>query len=282
MDTLELLVRTHFTLVAAEKGTMLKDVIGYGSGFMMSYKGYKFFVTAAHVNEPTWSTRSEEVEIKNNDIAIATHLSCEQNGVKQTVYVPIGDFLYVNEFKVDPSNFDFPAAVEEAERNPVPVDVAVALVKERPGIFTYSDDISKEVENADWEEKSKIIFPYEAVVDPDKDDHYFVFGRIKFEPRNDEEGHTFIYSEPRFHVDMEYISNLSDHVLCFKATEDIDYDEWAGISGAPILNPEGYIVGIASSVFEGTPYMFGLDINIVRPFFDILIQEETGNSVSGG
>lgn len=277
MGTLELLVRTHFTLVAAVKGTMLKDVVGYGSGFMMSYRGYKFLVTAAHVNEPSWSTHSEEVEIRDNDIAIATHLSCEQNGVKQTIYVPIGDFIYIKEFKVDSSNFDFPAAIEEAERNPVPVDVAVALVKERPGVFTYNDDVSKEVENADWEEKPKIIIPYDAIVEPDRDDHYFVFGRIKFENRTDAEGNTFVYSEPCFHVDMEYVSTLSDHILCFKATEDIVYDEWAGISGAPILNPDGDIVGIASSVLEGTQYMFGLDIGMLRPLFDVLIQGEIEN-----
>ena len=83
MGTIELLVRTHFTVVAVEPGSQLRNVIGYGSGFMMSYKGYRFFVTAAHVTEPTWSTKAKEIDIRGNDVAIVTHIAQEYKGVKE-------------------------------------------------------------------------------------------------------------------------------------------------------------------------------------------------------
>lgn len=272
MGTIELLVRTHFTLVAATSGTQLKDVVGYGSGFMMSYKGYRFFVTAAHVIEPTWSTQSKkEIDIRGNDAAIVTHIAQEYNGVKQTVYVPLGGFVYINKIQVDPNNPDLLKMIQNAEQNPTPVDVAIAMVEERPGVYSFSGGEEPGKEGEDWEAKPKVIIPYEAVVEPDCDDHYFVYGRVKFDNRKDEAGHPYVYSEPRCHPDMEYLSTIQDNFHVFKATKDIDYDEWAGISGSPVLNPHGEIVGIASSVLPGTPHMFALDIKTARPFFDVLI-----------
>lgn len=273
MGTIELLVRTHFTVVAAEPGTQLRDVIGYGSGFMMSYKGYRFFVTAAHVTEPTWSTKAKEIDIRGNDVAIVTHIAQEYNGVKQTVYVPLGGFVYINEIQIDPNNPDLLKVIQEAEEKPTPVDVAIAIVEERPGVFSFSGGDEQEEEGMDWEAKSKVIIPFEAVVEPDPDDHYFVYGRVKFDNRTDEEGHLYVYSEPRCHPDMEYLSTIQGHFHVFKATEDIVYDEWAGISGSPVLNPQGEIVGIASAVLPGTPHLFALDIKTVRALFDVLISE---------
>lgn len=55
MGTLELLTKIRYQLVAASSGTEFKDVLGYGSGFMLSYKGQIFLITAAHVAEPNWS-----------------------------------------------------------------------------------------------------------------------------------------------------------------------------------------------------------------------------------
>lgn len=277
MDTIELLVRTHFTLVAAKKGSNLKDVISYGSGFMMSYRGYKFFVTAAHVNEPTWSEKSEVKKIMDNDVAIVTHLVTTQGGVMQTVYVPLGNFVYVNEVYIDPSKTNIITDILAAEKDPVPVDVAVAMVEERPGVFTFNDWASPEEEDADWEAKSKIIIPYDAVMEADADDHYFVYGRVKFAPRTDEKGNLYVYSEPKCHPDMKYVSTLEGKVHVFKATEDAIFEEWAGISGSPVLNPEGYIVGIASSVLDGSPYLFAMDISVVKPLFDTIIMEKETN-----
>lgn len=272
MGTIELLVRTHFTVVAAEPGTQLRDVIGYGSGFMMSYKGYRFFVTAAHVTEPTWSTQVKEKDIRNNDVAIVTHLAQECNGVKQTIYVPLGDFIYINEIHIDPNNPDLLKVIKEAEEKPTPVDVAIAMVEERPGVFSFSGSEEQE-EGTDGEAKSKVIIPYEAIVEPDSDDHYFVYGRVKFDNRTDIDGNPYVYTEPKFHPDMEYLSTIQGNLHVFKATEDINYDEWAGISGSPVLNSQGEIVGIASAVLPGTPHMFALDIKTVRTIFDVLISE---------
>ena len=278
MGTIELLVRTHFTLVAAVKGSNLKDVIGYGSGFMMLYRGYKFFVTAAHVNEPTWSVKSKVKKIMDNDVAIVTHIATTQGGVMQTLYIPIGNFVYINEIHIDPSKTDILKDIEASEQDPIPVDVAVAMVEERPGVFTFSDYLIPEDENEDWETKSKIIIPYDVVTGPDVDDHYFVYGRVKFDPRTDEYGTPYVYSEPKCHPDMEYVSTLEGNVHVFKATEDVIYDEWAGISGSPVLNPDGFVVGIASSVLEGFPHLFALDISVVRPLFDTLIMERENNN----
>ncbi len=277
MGTIELLLRTHFTLVTAVKGSNLEDVIGYGSGFMMSYRGYNFFVTAAHVNEPTWSISSKIKMIMDNDVAIVTHIVTNQNGKMMTLYIPIGKFLYINEIKIDPSKTDILKVMEDAEQTPIPVDVAVAMVEERPGVFTFNDFIVQDEENGDWEAKSKIIIPYESVMKPDAEDHYFVYGRVKFDHRTDEDGVPYIYSEPRCHPDMEYVTTIDGNVHVFRATEDVIYEDWAGISGSPVLNPEGYIVGIASSVINGSPYLLALDINVVRPLFDMLILEKEGN-----
>lgn len=274
MGTLEILVRTHFTLVAAEKGTQLKDVICYGSGFMMAYKGYKFIVTAAHVNEPTWTKQAKVKEIRDNDVAIVTHLAQIKDGVMQTMYIPIGGFTYINSFKVDPSTTDFLSVFNEVEKNPIPVDVAVAMVDERPGVFSFKEWATPEESNNNWEAMSKIIMPSETIIAPDVNDHFFVYGRIKFEPKIDDKGQPYMYSEPRFHCDMEYYTTIQDNIHVFKATENIVYEEWAGISGSPVLNPNGYVVGIASAVSVGTPFLFALDIKQVLPLFDVLILEK--------
>lgn len=274
MNTLELLVRTHFTLVSTEKGTNLKNVVGYGSGFMMQYKEYRFLVTAAHVNEPNWSEQAKVKSIMDNDVAIVTHLAQMHEGKMKTVYVPIGGFMYVNSIKVDVTTKDFETVLQDAEENPIPVDVAVALVEERPEVFTFSYDKGNEEGSDNLETAPKILIPYEAVIEPDHDDHYFVFGRIKFVPKLDAQGNTYVDSEARFHCDMEFLSTLENHVLVFKVPENIVYEDWAGISGSPILNPEGYIVGIACSVLPNTHYMYGLDITQVRPLFDMLIHEK--------
>ncbi len=273
MGTIELLIRTHLTLVAAEQGSQLQKVVGYGSGFMMLYRGYRFLVTAAHVNEPDWSELVTVKDIRNNEVAIVTHLSQEKDGVMKSVYVPIGGFTYINTITVAPDTTDFQAVLENAEKNPDPVDVAVALVEDRPGVMQFSNDEPDE-ETENLEARSKILIPYEAVVEPDKDDHYFVFGRVKFEPKVDDNGNPYVSSEPMLHSDMEYYSTINENVHVFKATEDVVYEEWAGISGSPVLNPNGYIVGIACSVLPMTPYMYALDIKTVRSLFDVLINDK--------
>lgn len=275
MGTIEFLLGTRLQLIACTSGTQLKDVVGFGSGFMLSYKGYNFLITAAHVAEPNWNEKNVHPRLDSNDIAIATTLSeINESGIKQTVYIPVGGFEFVEQLHIDLNSLSQGEITFNG--TPEPIDVTYTIVKDRPGVFHFNLEPKDSVSENDSRKCEYLVISENAIYPVDEYDHYFVYGRIKFERRIDEDGSPYWYSEDRFHVDMTYRTTINGNILVFETANDdeVVYEEWAGISGAPILNQEGGLVGIACSVLDGTHTMFGLDINFVLKFLDIAIDQE--------
>ena len=53
-----------------------------------------------------------------------------------------------------------------------------------------------------------------------------------------------------------------------------DYEDWAGLSGSPVLNQEGKCIGVLCSVIEGTQSVFVKPLKKITPFLDTMIIQE--------
>lgn len=70
--------------------------------------------------------------------------------------------------------------------------------------------------------------------------------------------------------------------MLLNTTEDIlDYDDWAGLSGSPVLNQEGKCIGVLCSVNEGTKSVFVKPFSKIRPLLDTIILQEEMNNKQG-
>ena len=62
--------------------------------------------------------------------------------------------------------------------------------------------------------------------------------------------------------------------MLLNSTEDIIYNEWAGLSGSPVLNQNGKCIGVLCSVNEGTKSVFVKPFSKILTFLDVIILQE--------
>ncbi len=104
---------------------------------------------------------------------------------------------------------------------------------------------------------------------PDKQHLYGLSGRIKQDFRNGT-----LYSTPTLKLDLEYKSTIGNYHI-FTVPEIItDISDYQGCSGAPILNDEGKLVGLAAEVREGSKILRAFSIDKCRELLDIAMQTE--------
>jgi hypothetical protein len=115
------------------------------------------------------------------------------------------------------------------------------------------------------------VYPVlERAAMPDKDDYYGFSGYIRSDVMEN-----IIKSEFVFHLNLTYQCTSKDGYHLFKTEEQIrSYEDFAGTSGAPIINSKGQIVGLVSRVLPGTTSVFAFPIERCKMLMDVSIMVE--------
>jgi hypothetical protein len=254
------LVRTAYQVQVTKPDNIDCDrPIAYGAGFMVRYKNVSFFVTADH--NVHLDDYDQEVRTGvDNVVSIFNNISDKSKF--ETVITPLGGFYYMEKFDI---------SKEETAAELVDVTVCILEKKHFEHHF-LTDDVWANGEIHVKSGQRKIMLTEELLVEPNTEDMYFIYGKVKPEMKG-----LFLDRVDTLKEGLKFISKVGDYLL-FNAPEMItDKKDWAGLSGSAVQNDRGECVGVMCSVNEGTNSFFVKPINEVKLLMDIAIQQEFGH-----
>lgn len=262
---LELLNRTRLQLFTFEKGTMNKSYPnGAGSGFFFKYKDNIFLVTADHVCHPSdHKPNINQRAFEDKDVGIVNNFVVkDENGIETPILTPIGGFYYF-----DKINFTIAKGFDDFK----PFDATFAILEKdcikypfnNEG-FWVKDGLSV---NAGL---SMICIPSKTIVTPVSNDWYIVYGHTHFRMSTDGFHLTW---DTTIHEGMRYLKDNGDYYVLTPAMPINDKD-WEGISGAPVLNQEGGLLGILCGGISKRKEIYVMKMNVVIALMDSTLRIE--------
>ena len=206
-----------------------------GCGFVVQYKGYKFFITADHVIHGE-HFEADERNVEDNVVGV---LQCKNDmECYASLVVPLGGIYDFTKYQIPKSKDDlvFPELV----------DVAFCKVDEElEACVTIELRIENEIIVSAGEPKGFITTEL-FLEHPSKDELYVITGTIlkvhqngiRFSPLN------------AVYCGLKYIET-ENNLFHLKYPQIIDYQQWAGLSGSPVFNNEGKLLGMLLRVEDG-------------------------------
>ncbi|TWI85872.1 hypothetical protein IQ13_1041 [Lacibacter cauensis] len=254
----EILVKTTYQIVISKEKSFQSIPIAFGAGFFLNYKSNLFFLTADH-NIHIDDHKINERTGVDNFLCVFNNISDRETFT--TMMTPIGGFYYMESFDI-----------AKEDLNPQLIDVAISLVdkKKFEAPFVTDEDIKDENGKSLVAPKElKFEFMDEHIIEPLSADTFFIFGKIR--PRF--KG-LFLHWDSTFKSDLKFIAKFGRYLLLNTQDEIADYEDWAGLSGSPVLNQDGKCIGVLCSVIEGTKSVFVKPFNEILPLLDTIILHE--------
>lgn len=252
----EILVKTTYQVVISKEKSFQSNPIAFGAGFFINYKDNLFFITADHNIHIEDYKKNERTGI-DNYLAILNNISDRQTF--STIMTPIGGFYYMESFDIS-----------KEDLNPQLIDVTISMVNR--GKFEAPFYTDEDIRDGDTilvsPKEEKFEFLEEHIEEPKESDTYYVFGKI-----NPHFKGLFLHRDNTFKNDLKYVDTFGNYML-LNYTEEIVYDNWAGLSGSPVINQNGKCVGVLCSVNEGTKSVFVKPFSKIIPFLDTVILQE--------
>jgi hypothetical protein len=262
MSLLEFLMRTNYmTQISEPEDKTCEKYVGFGSGFIVSYKEHYFFITADHtVNfDDDHNNRQSNRSHKNYIVSIFNNVSHPENTLT-TLLTPLGGFYYFD--KLTLSDFD------KNNINVELVDVALCILKEKQfeNPFFIDEDISQ---RKDFNQrKNKVIISEQTFGEASEEQTYYIYGTIKAKING-----IRLDREKTLKKELIYKGKSGDYYL-LNTDNPIDYNEWAGLSGSPVISNEGKCIGVVCSVLPDSKSIFIAPMNDVKRFMDYALLNE--------
>lgn len=246
MDILNAIAKSSIHIIMVEPGSILPKA--FGSGCIVQYKERRFLVSVAHVTDLAGLQAC--VETNQPVVEGKTPLYC------------VGAMCYFDQYKTD-----LPVQIFSAEdlfKNfEETLEITFCEIKE-----------TIELLQPEWDFKlfkidagEKIILNLETAGDPDPTKLFGFCGRI----RQDLKGNKLVM-QPTMKLDLKY-GGKKGRFHYYLAPELItDKEDYEGCSGAPILDQDGMLVGLASKIMTNTKVIYGFAIIECRNFIDLAIQ----------
>lgn len=267
MSLLELLNRTRLQIFTYKQGTMMQNAYpnGAGSGFFFLHKNRVILVTADHVCHPFDHEpgRTQRV-FEDKDVALVNNwVEKDEKGVDMPILTPVGGFYYFDQFKVDMDKgivgnfkpFDATFAILDKDRFQRPFKNEGMQVVNGPTVPAGLDMIQ---------------IPTDAMVEPNVDDWYICYGHTSFGLADDK---VHLNWNTTVHEGMKYRCDCGDYCVLTPA-EAIANKEWEGISGAPVLNQKGGLLGILCGGNLRENAIFVMKMKVVLSLIDSSLKIE--------
>lgn len=229
---------------------------GVGSGFMLDYKGEVLFVTADHVV----NTHDNGVrKVDRNTFIQTNNIANNEQGQFYVELITLSGIVFCTHFKVD---------------------LNTGNVTELPlfdGAFVLLNDFQKKAKYITNEctineamvktGENKLRLDASCISVADKNDDYFVFGRVRFEYDQADNGQFLLRSRFISHDGLKYVRDDGNYYV-LKYAQRVVVDDWKGLSGSPVLNHEGGLIGIACAVSSVSDEVWVKKIQCMLPLFD--------------
>lgn len=256
-NLIEILAKTNYQIVIC-KNQNLENPIAFGSGFFINYKENLFFITADHNIHIEDHKINERTGIDNH-VAILNNIS--DKNTLSTLMTPIGGFYYMEKI-------DFFNPNKKAEL----FDVAISLINRNEIIAPFvTDEQIQDSEGNIFVKKNEEMFEFleEHIVEPNTNDFYFIKGKTRPKFTG-----VMLHRENAYKEGLQFIEKYGDYIL-LKTKEVIsDYEDWAGLSGSPVLNQKGECVGVLCSIIENSQSIWVKPYEKIKPLLDVIILQE--------
>ena len=257
----EILAKTTYQVIISKEKSFQTNPIAFGAGFFINYKDNLFFITADH-NIHIEDHKTNERTGIDNFLAILNNISDKESF--STLMTPIGGFYYMESFDIS-----------KTDLNPQLIDVTISMVDREifQAPFLTDEDLLDENSNILVNKnEQKFEFIDEHIIEPSKDDSYYIFGKIRPHYKG-----LFLHRSNTFKNDLKYIDKYGNYLLLNTQNTILDYEDWSGLSGSPVINQLGKCIGVLCSVNEGTKSVFVKPFSKILPFLDTIILQEKLN-----
>lgn len=247
MDIINLIAKSSLSVIMIKPNTV--EPTGFGSGCIANYKDVLYFLTVAHV-----------ADFDGEQACIATYNMHDKG---QDLFC-MGAMWYFDLYKI-PKNLQ-PDKVSTLEQLLHCFDEKLDIAFCRVPLPMTQPLLQPEWNfgfcKIDKGEKAFLNLEYSTV--PVKGKLYGFSGQI-----NQSVSGNVIKGEPTLKLDLEYINTVKYYHV-FKAMQVIKRkEEYEGCSGAPILDEDGRLVGLATSVKVGTPWVYAFSIERCKQLLEI-------------
>ena len=257
-DLREILIKTNYQIVIHKEKTFDNFPIAFGSGFFINYKENLFFLTADHNMHYNDHQKNERLGI-DNYVGILNNISDMEN--LSTIISPIGGFYFMESYDLSKTDFDFQL-----------FDVAISLLdgSKFKAPFLTDENFKDEDGNQIVSPKQlKVVFLNEHFAEPNVNDRYYIYGKIKPKLKG-----LFLHRQGTFKTNLRFVCKFGAYSLL--NTEEIitDINDWAGLSGSPVINQDGKFIGVLCSVNENTKSVFVKPIKSFLPLLETIPLQE--------
>lgn len=283
MNLFEVSWRSTQQIAIVDDGNDIKDKIdGWGSGVFIHYKGRLIFVTADHVvhyDDHSDSNETGQRLDKDDKIYIITNVTDSSN---QVGFQQIGGIYSFDEYCLpdleECSNDDI-----EVASIPDMKDFAFSFIDATNTfkIVTHAllDNDSSIIVNKDL---SKICIREENFNCGSPSGYCIVTGTVKNKiVQVEDDNHNMknqINRRNAIHLDLSYSGNNNfDGDYIFNYPERVYNSLWAGLSGAPVIDENGKLVGLVVRAVADNNTIIVKPISEILRFISIAIDIETKN-----
>ena len=232
-----------------------------GSGFILDFEGHKIFVTAGHVATSHYDGAFSDDKL----MTIQTNALYKDEGTGRhgCILVTVCGVVSATAHKVDMASGNI--------RLIGVVDVSFAqLDSTRVNAPFVTQRINIEGADVKYGEPKQYI-SYDDVIEVNHEDVYSVFGRVHLN-FCDYNGQHILNSDVIFHTGLKYTGTIQDMVV-LKYDKPVVVADWKGLSGSPVLNQDGKLIGVACSIDPIANTLHVMPIQKIKP----LIQAEILN-----
>lgn len=247
MDILELLITSSHHVILHDK---YLNPVGFGSGCIVFYKNRYFLLSVAHVTD-----------YKEVSVMIETNRPQSEKG---TPLYCVGSLCYFDLHKINPKNVNLITSAQDLLKDfDETLDITFCEFKNDVELFQPEQKYRDRIVPAGV----KTFLNLEEAGKPDKEHLYGLAGRIKQDFKNG-----VLYSTPTLKLDLKYKATIGNYHI-FTVPEIIaDKSNYEGCSGAPILDDEGKLVGLAAEVREGSKILRAFSIDVCKELLDTAMQ----------
>ncbi len=217
----QLMVLASIQVLVADKND--PKPVGFGSGCILNHRGRFFLVSVRHVTD---------------DGDLTTYLETNQPSNEQgTPVQPIGGLCYFDLINIDDIKrvTELNYLLQDGE----PLDITFAEIKHHINLLQPAMDFGAfKVEKGE-----KIVLATDKIATPDKKRKYGFFGRTKLDYKG-----IYLTGENTLNTNLKYSSTIKDFHILLAQKVIIDKNNYEGCSGAPVLDNEGYLIGIVCKI----------------------------------
>lgn len=258
-----------YPIVAAPEDGTLMNPTEAGTGFFLHYKDRHIFITVDHIIHDDYATGEKISHGFDNHAAILTgriHRNSENR--REGELFRLGGFYYFEKFNAsDPDSvadlFDAAYIIFDDDRYKQLVSITSGAVKSDGQVI-----VPRGI--------NRIPIAANIIATPNAEDTYFVAGQVKYHWQQNEAGDKILASSYIQHPEMRYHHTDGDFIILTNL-ESIIKSHWKGLSGSPVINQEGALLGILCDGKVGADKVYVMDIRKVIRMVDYSLQIEEIN-----